>query len=120
MTMARDLRYSFGLFEFAFEETSQPHRYRPRNYRPQLFLPRGLPRAVTFKCYDPPEPLKVHAALARIFHASGLAEHIDKAFRDLGEFSALAKDGSTDIASMLAASSLGVLGSRKSSEHFQG
>ena len=42
----------------------------------------------------------------------GLAEHIDKAFRDLGEMSVLGKDCSTGIPSMLAVSSLGIISSR--------
>lgn len=43
---------------------------------------------------------------------SGAVEQVDKALRDLGEHCALAKDGSTSISSMLAATTLGVLGSR--------
>jgi hypothetical protein len=116
MTMSSELRRSFGRFDFSFEETSQPHKYRIQNYRPRLRL--HLPRTVAFNWYDQryglprPELLKVHAIIARIFHASGAAEQIDKALRDLGEHCVLAKDGSTDISSMLAATTLGVLGSR--------
>lgn len=47
-----------------------------------------------------PELLKVHAIIARIFHASGTAEQVDKAFRDLVEQCVLANDGRTDISSM--------------------
>ncbi|KAJ5753568.1 uncharacterized protein N7511_007721 [Penicillium nucicola] len=115
MTMSSELHRSFGRFDFSFEETSQPHKYRIQNYRPRLRL--HLPRTVAFNWYDQrydlprPELLKVHAIIARIFHASGAAEQIDKALRDLGEHCVLAKDGSTDISSMLAATTLGVLGS---------
>ncbi|KAF4764020.1 hypothetical protein HAV15_001738 [Penicillium sp. str.  len=114
--MSSDLHRSFGRFDFSFEETSQPHKYCIQNYRPQLRL--NLPRTVTFNWYDQrydlphPERLKVHAIIARIFHASGAAEQINKALRDLGEHCVLAKDGSTDISSMLAVTTLGVLGSR--------
>lgn len=116
MTMSSELHRSFGRFDFSFEETSQLHKYRIQNYRPRLRL--HLPRTVQFNWYDQrydlprPELLKVHAIIARIFHASGAAEQIDKALRDLGEHCVLAKDGSTDISSMLAATTLGVLGSR--------
>jgi hypothetical protein len=116
MTMSSQLHRSFGRFDFSLEETSQRHRYRIQNYRPQLRL--DLPETVAFDCYDQrydlprPELLKVHAIIARIFHASGAGEQINKALRDLGEKSALAKDGSTDISSILAATTLGVLGSR--------
>ncbi|KXG46262.1 uncharacterized protein PGRI_051180 [Penicillium griseofulvum] len=116
MTMSSQLHRSFGWFDFSFEETSQRHRYRIQNYRPQLRL--NLPETVEFDCYDQrydlprPELLKVHAIIARIFHASGAGEQINKALRDLGEKCLLAKDGSTDISSMLAVTTLGVLGSR--------
>ncbi|CAG8094785.1 hypothetical protein PENNAL_c0026G06914 [Penicillium nalgiovense] len=109
MIMSSELHRSFGRFDFSFEETSQPHKYRPR-------LRLHLPRTVAFNWYDRrydiphPELLKVHAIIARIFHASGAAEQIDKALRDLGEHCVLAKDGSTDFSSMLAATTLGVLG----------
>ncbi|KAI2731254.1 hypothetical protein CBS147354_363 [Penicillium roqueforti] len=117
MTMTRDLHFYFGHFYFAFEETQVPNKYRLQVYRPNAFSP-PLPRTVKFVSRDPryalpsPELLKVHAAVARIFHASGAADHIDKGFRDLGETSVLAKDGSTDVSAMLAVTSLGVLGSR--------
>ncbi|KAF3028108.1 hypothetical protein E8E15_008260 [Penicillium rubens] len=116
MTMSTNLHQYFGRFDFSFEETSQPHKYRIKKYRPRLQL--ELPRIVTFNRYDQrydlprPELLKVHAIIARIFHASGAAEQVDTALRDLGEHSMLAKDGSTDISSMLAATTLGVLSSR--------
>ncbi|KAJ5971551.1 uncharacterized protein N7479_001469 [Penicillium vulpinum] len=119
MTMSSELHRSFGRFDFSFEETSQPHKYRIQNYRPRLRL--DLPQTVEFNWYDQrydlpsPELLKIHAIVARIFHASGAAEQIDKALRDLGDHCALAKDGSTDISSMLAATTLGVLGSHAGS-----
>lgn len=116
MTMSSHLHRHFGRFDFSFEATSQPHKYRIQNYRPRIQL--HLPRTVAFNWYDQrydlpsPELLKVHAIIARIFHASGAAEYIEKALRDLGEHCVLAKDGSTDISSMLAATTLGVLSSR--------
>lgn len=115
MTMSVNLHRHFGRFDFSFEATSQPHRYRIQNYRPRMQI--NLPRTVAFNWYDQrydlpsPELLKVHAIVARIFHASGAAEYVEKALRDLGEHRMLAKDGSTDISSMLAATTLGVLGS---------
>ncbi|CAI7657886.1 unnamed protein product [Penicillium glandicola] len=73
--------------------------------------------AKSLEPYDLPRPelLKVHAIIARIFHASGAVEHVEKALRDLGEHCVLAKDGSTGISSMLAATTLGILGSRAGS-----
>ena len=77
----------------------------------------NLPRTVTFNWYDQrydlpsPELLEVHAIIVRIFHTSGVAERVEKALRDLEERCGLAKDGSTDVSSMLAATTIGVLGS---------
>lgn len=115
MILSLELNRSFGRFDFTFEETRVPHRYRLKNYRPQLL--RNLPRTTTLSAHDldyalpHPELLKIHAAIAQIFHASGLAKHIDKSFQDLTETSVMAKDGSTDISSILDTSSLGVLSS---------
>ncbi|KAJ5723431.1 hypothetical protein N7488_001466 [Penicillium malachiteum] len=77
-----------------------------------------LPQTVTFISHDQryelpsPELLRVHAIVARIFHACGAAEQIEKALCDLRGHRLLARDGSTDISSMLAATTLGILGSR--------
>ncbi|KAJ5124345.1 uncharacterized protein N7515_008170 [Penicillium bovifimosum] len=123
ITMSGFLHRPFGCFDFSFEETSKPHTYRLQNYAPNLgWLARFLPATVEFNSYDErydlpsPELLKVHAIIARIFHASGAAESIEKALRDLGEHSMLTRDGSTDISSMLAATTLGVLGSRATND----
>lgn len=58
--------------------------------------------------------LKVHATLAKILHASGADESIDKNLRDPAMTGVLAKDGTNDIVGimMLAMTSIGVLGSR--------
>lgn len=118
MTISRELHFYFGKFDFAFEATLQRHTYTLKNYKPMVLD--YLPEKVTFKCHNSNSPsalpspglLKIHATIARIFHASGAAESIEKAIRDLEEKAPLAKDGSSDISAMLAATSLGVLGSR--------
>ncbi|OQD62410.1 hypothetical protein PENPOL_c012G10814 [Penicillium polonicum] len=118
ITMSSNLHRHFERFNFSFEATSQPHKYRIQIYRPRIYQLQHLPRTVTFNQYDQryhlpsPELLKVHAIIARIFHTSSIAENVEKALRDLAEHCMLAKDGSTDIASMLAVTTLGVLGSR--------
>lgn len=62
---------------------------------------------------DPnPGFLAVHAAIGNILNASGRAEFIEKLLRDLDNADfLLAKDGSTDISSLLSVSGLLVLGS---------
>ncbi|CAG8087865.1 unnamed protein product [Penicillium olsonii] len=117
MTMSSDLHRHFGLFNFSFEETTRPHEYRIQNYSPN-YRGMDLSRTVFFNWYDRrydlphPELLKIHAVIARIFHASGAAKQIKKALDDLEDLCTLAKDGSTDISSILAATTLGVLASR--------
>ena len=117
MMMSKSLHIHIGRFDFSFEATPQLHKYYIHNWRPQIDM--NLPRTDTFKWYDQrydlpsPELLEVHAIIARIFHTSGVAERVEKALRDLEEHSGgLAKDGSTDVSSMLAATIIGVLGSR--------
>jgi hypothetical protein len=50
-----------------------------------------------------PDPvlLETHATIARIFHASGKAEHIETILRDRDETKCLAPDGSTDVGRIL-------------------
>ena len=47
--------------------------------------------------------LQTHAALAKILHASGMAEHIDKVMEERDEIRGLAGDGSTNIQKLLFA-----------------
>jgi hypothetical protein len=64
---------------------------------------------VTFTAHDGRYPLPdenlltVHAAVAAILHASGMAEVIDRILRDRDETSCLAADGSTQIGTLLMA-----------------
>lgn len=104
----------FGEFEIAFEETETPNKYRLINHVPAVVaIP--LPQHATFEshCHRYPLPspalLKIHAAIARILHASEQAWHIDKVLQDIDDTAVLAKDGSTDISTLLNATSLGPL-----------
>jgi hypothetical protein len=47
--------------------------------------------------------LQTHAALARILHASGMVEHIDKIMEERLEVRGLASDGSTNTQRLLFA-----------------
>ena len=64
---------------------------------------------VTFTAHDGRYPLPdenilaVHAAVAAILHASGMAEVIDRILRDRDETPCLAADGSTPIGTLLMA-----------------
>lgn len=52
--------------------------------------------------------LNTHAALAKILHASGKGEQIDKVMRDEDQLRCMAADGSTDILRLYIARELSV------------
>lgn len=120
MTLSLHLHSCFGGFDFALEATPRSHTYTPKIHRQFILGLSDLPKEVTFTSHNSdssfalPSPglLKVHAALAHIFHASGAAWSIQKAVQNLEEIEILARDGSIDISAALAASSLGILSSR--------
>ncbi|KKA21462.1 hypothetical protein T310_4497 [Rasamsonia emersonii CBS 393.64] len=114
MSLVATLHTEFGKFNFALEPTDKENTYVIRTYPDfQLGLIRDLPlpdekneRLVRFKqhsdCPLPnPDLLKVHAAIAKILHASGKAEDIERILRDREEIRCLAPDGSTDVESLL-------------------
>lgn len=49
------------------------------------------------------ELLEVHATIAKILHASGRADRLEKIMRDREQIGCLAPNGGTDIQSLLAA-----------------
>ena len=89
-----------------------PNRYFVKKYRRfpsvyKAYLPND--GHVTFTAHDgryslPDEKLlAVHAAVAAILHASGMAEVIDRILQDRDETPCLATDGSTPIETLLMA-----------------
>ena len=89
-----------------------PNRYFVKKYPlfPTLckaYLPND--GYVTFTAHDGRCPLPdekllaVHAAVAAILHASGMAEVIERILQDRDETPCLAADGSTPIATLLMA-----------------
>ncbi|KAL1969865.1 hypothetical protein VTN77DRAFT_7374 [Rasamsonia byssochlamydoides] len=117
MSLVAALHTEFGRFNFALESTAEENTYVIRTYPGfQRGLIRDLPppnanneRLVTFKKHgnncDLPSPvlLDTHAAIAKILHASGKAEDIERILRDREETRCLAPDGSTDIERLLLA-----------------
>ncbi|KAN0076329.1 hypothetical protein V8E54_006471 [Elaphomyces granulatus] len=109
ITLLEVLNMQFGKLNFALEPTDQENTYEvilykvfPGVYKTHLH---GV-RQVTFEAHnhcDLPSRilLETHAALARIFNASGKGEQIDKVLRDCDEIRCLASDGSTDIETLL-------------------
>ena len=89
-----------------------PNRYFMKKYPRfptvyEAYLPND--GYVTFMAHDCRYPLPdekllaVHAAVAAILHASGMAEVIDRILQDRDETPCLAADGSTPIGTLLMA-----------------
>lgn len=91
-----------------------PNKYFILTFEPdliQMYLPRPDVygnRKITFQQHsDAPLPsreaLEVHCALAKILHASGMSERIDKIIQGREELKCLANDGSSDAKTLLFA-----------------
>ncbi|KAJ5936098.1 hypothetical protein N7454_005396 [Penicillium verhagenii] len=59
-----------------------------------------------------PELLEIHSAVAHIFHDSGVRPYVERALDGLKKTEGLAENGSTNISSLLAITSLGAFSSR--------
>lgn len=104
----------FGTFKFSFEPTVDDNVYQITTYPgfhgglARFLSPpneQGI-RLIEFKQHADFELpsrtlLDIHAALARIMHASGMGERIEEILRDRETLGCLAPDGSTDIKSLL-------------------
>lgn len=120
MTLALALHPMFGRFTIALEATDQQDVYTIKNYKPrqaETFLVRGIDK-VKFENhntpYAVPDPilLETHAIIARIVHATGMAERVFKLQSKKDDTGTLAANGSTDVESLLSISSLAILASR--------
>ncbi|KAA8914915.1 hypothetical protein FN846DRAFT_789443 [Sphaerosporella brunnea] len=103
MTMSENLQSTFGNFGFCFIATSRPNHYRIEKHKVPWDVVRDLPEYVTFTAHSglhelpSPELLRVHAAITRVLHASGLAETIDDVLRERQMLGCFAEDGSTPV-----------------------
>lgn len=95
-------------------QEANPNEYFILAFEPdliQMYLPRPDVygnRKITFQqLSDAPLPsreaLEVHCTLAKILHASGMSEHIDKIIQEREELKCLANDGSSDAKTLLFA-----------------
>lgn len=118
MMLESVLHDQFGSFLFALESTETEHQYRiklfsgfPDAY--EFFLPSS--GMVTFTSQDNrfrlPEPglLAIHAAIAKILHATGRGEIVDKILRDYKATRVLSRDGRSDISGLLSISQLSLM-----------
>lgn len=97
LTMTRPARWLFSQFRIAFEHIG-PHIYKidlvrpdypPHLQRVKLPVTRTLDLAPDHDI-DPPSAslLKIHSAVAKIFHLSDVGRFIDRFFRAMGEMEA--------------------------------
>ncbi|KAJ9191517.1 hypothetical protein DTO164E3_8803 [Paecilomyces variotii] len=116
MTLFELAHTGFGNFTLALEPTGAPHEYKILRFKKQstalnVFLPPPNSRGdciVRFKKHadvDLPNPvlLETHAALAKILHASGMAEYIENILEEREHVRCLSSDGTTDIGRLLFA-----------------
>lgn len=112
LTMAQSLHLPFGHLDFALEQTSTPNHYRIKNYRPNCLDTHILPETVTFGSHDTrfalpsPELLNIHATITKIFHVCGRAGYIERCVYKRESSPEIARDGSTDLYSILTATPL--------------
>ena len=120
MMLLGPLHGYFGAFKLALEPTAVSNQYRIKRFfnldssasYPWYyhFLPDD--DLVTFTSHDHRYPLpnrillETHFLIASVLHATGRGELVEEIQRDYGDTGALAKDGSTDIASLLSITGL--------------
>ncbi|KAN0072057.1 hypothetical protein V8E54_009786 [Elaphomyces granulatus] len=95
MTLLEVLNTQFGKLNFALSQLHflpSPDVHGKRQVKFERYNHCDLPSRIL---------LETHAAIARIFNASGKADQIDKVLRDCDEIRCLASDGSTDIETLL-------------------
>ncbi|TDL26861.1 hypothetical protein BD410DRAFT_472711 [Rickenella mellea] len=95
---------NFGNFRWWFEPQGEPNTYVVKSRRRSSI--EG--RTVRFKDHSnkgiplpSPEYLAIHAAFAKVFHASGAGVYIDRVFRDAEDMGVLSSDGLSDISTLL-------------------
>ncbi|KXN89770.1 hypothetical protein AN958_05310 [Leucoagaricus sp. SymC.cos] len=101
-TMNEELHSMFDDLSLWFEEVAN-NTYRVRALDPGVGLLTILPphRTITFTSTDPhlplpnPEYLRLHAAVCRIAHLSGVASYLDLEDREVERSGVLARDGSS-------------------------
>jgi hypothetical protein len=114
MTLTSFLHDDFGSFCIALEPTDHENIYKIKRYKPQLVSEMVLPAndLVTFTSYDHryelPSPilLGVHAAIAKILHATGKGEEAERLLDKKDKIGVLASNGSTNVRTLLSLTNL--------------
>ncbi|OJJ45716.1 hypothetical protein ASPZODRAFT_133580 [Penicilliopsis zonata CBS 506.65] len=115
MMLERGIHHNFGKFRLALEPTGHPNQYKiltfPHLAYPARMLlpPSGLVTLVAHDGRDElPSPilLGLHAAIAKILHATGRGETIERLLQDYDDIAVLARNGSTNLNDLLSVSKL--------------
>ncbi|KIO31730.1 hypothetical protein M407DRAFT_124227 [Tulasnella calospora MUT 4182] len=98
ITLEHSMHQFFGSLSICFEPTIQPDIDTVLRWAPALFLP--LPGTVSFvtrNLIPVPDPryLALHAACAKVVHASGMAKFLSDVIEDLEVTKVLSSDGSS-------------------------
>ncbi|RFU26875.1 hypothetical protein B7463_g9473, partial [Scytalidium lignicola] len=115
MTLFRSMHDEFGDFTLALELAGEENTYLLRTFEGfsdglfHFFPPSDVngTRKIEFQSHDDryslpsKELLEVHFAIAKVLHASGKGEEIDRIFEEKEEIKCLAPDGSSDVQSLL-------------------
>ena len=120
MMLLQTIRYEFGRFHISLAATDTENTYTIKTFRGMptmcnFFLPPNGQVVLTSHDdrYKLPHPilLQVHNAVAHILHLTGRGEKAEKLQREYEDAQSLAPGGGSDVESLLAFSSLGVLAS---------
>ncbi|KAJ9293521.1 hypothetical protein DTO271G3_7786 [Paecilomyces variotii] len=117
MTLNHVLHHNFGKFDVALESTETEIEYNIRQFRATSFAKLFISanNQVIFTQHEPryampsPELLRIHAIIAKVLHASGQAEYIDKILQDRGNTGVLATAGSSNVGAFLSMSQLSII-----------
>lgn len=107
LTLLFEIHRACSGFQTAFEATDTPHTYRLKQYHPEA-IPLSLPSTVTSQQHDSlyqlpsRELLEIHSTVAQILHDCGEADVIYSELQGYSENAVLRKDGTTDLAALLA------------------
>ncbi|KAJ9198957.1 hypothetical protein DTO271D3_1148 [Paecilomyces variotii] len=104
ITLNHVLHRNFGKFRIALDPTETEIEYNVLKFRATSFAKLFISsnNEVIFTQHEPryampsPELLRIHAIIAKVLHASGQAEYIDKILQDRDNMGVLATDGSSN------------------------
>ncbi|KAK0216291.1 hypothetical protein IW262DRAFT_1399210 [Armillaria fumosa] len=108
--MTSDSHSAFRKFLSYFDGDAfpEPNKYMVRSVNGYTLLGMSVSEVVcefnTESSIAPPDPylLAIHAAFAKVLHACGAGEHLDRVLRDMERLKVLSSDGGSDIGLFLS------------------